>query len=968
MMIQIHQKSIPTAQLQHRLVQGESNIEKVVFFVPNVPNIDFSVLIFTIKLLAEDAGKIVIGELDMDPTENGILLSWDVSKKYTRYGGGTRLQIDGADATGNIVYRALSEKFCMRKELTGEDAVQDPEPDPEAGYVPPIESGDNGKYLRAMNGEAIWGEIDHPKEIFWVELDTSAMECSHSPTEILEAVNKGLLVMGHSVVGNLRYYCTGVDTTFAAFEYYSSTEEYAYGEACPEIMVIRYEVNPAKGLKYKSRRILSHKKLPNPFPLEFEGAVTGSYDGSAPKKIKIPEAKEYTLPAASETALGGVKAIPKTEEMTIPVGIDENGQLWIAPIYAPIEPGNTYNVTSILIGVESDNPSAVVAEGSPYRALLTVADGYEITKVIVTMGGVDITADVYADGTVNIPAVTGDVIVTASAVAPTDIMSHFKWLGATTHSPGTYVAWCPTGLIYDAERDVYAHFMLVQNAHYATPNACELWFNTIDPETLEHSEPVYVARTAEKLTGNLTSAGALGCCIKNGNYYMFADSEKGYYCSTDGGNTWTHEQYENGPDKCPWGCYVLDNGRMIMGSDTQNHKIYYSDDNGKNWTAVQSSNFNEPTFIDFGGGTVMAICRENMDADKNIQKPWMHVSNDYGETWTDAVAMETVGYMGNNSCNAYVHDNFVELFVGCRIPTGSPQYTDTLYQINQYVMDLSKGAVDGFEFVNTVYQYKNDDNPQGITTTFTGADDFSTPCIAIKDKAHSLLTFYAPTGQSVTHHFIAVGNIPVDEFEIPSLIPTSYTASQTFEGSADTTTITVCESYGIGTEGNYPSISSGYIKLDDIMDGGFAHVRLLSNGFGDASNKTWRYPPFVSVKDGKVLSASRWSALGKSPMPEGATTFNGMQAACTFDVLSKEEALDVYAFIKDDHWWSYLSGTWVRNDQAGIPISGLTWSSIGNSSELAGNYYEGLETYKTFSGGNGNFRKIKAIEYDKKSS
>lgn len=68
--------------------------------------------------------------------------------------------------------------------------------------------------------------------------------------------------------------------------------------------------------------------LPNPHALTFTGAVEGTYDGSAPLEIEVPEAKGYTLPVASETALGGVKASAKTEDMTQPVGIGEDGYLW----------------------------------------------------------------------------------------------------------------------------------------------------------------------------------------------------------------------------------------------------------------------------------------------------------------------------------------------------------------------------------------------------------------------------------------------------------------------------------------------------------------------------------------------------------------------------------------------------------------------------------------------------------------
>ena len=552
---------------------------------------------------------------------------------------------------------------------------------------------------------------------------------------------------------------------------------------------------------------------------------------------------------------------------------------------------------------------------------------------------------------------------------PTAIMSSFKYLGATTYSPGTYTAWCPTGLIYDETRDVYAHFMHVQNTHYVAPNVCELWFNTINPNTLEHSEPIYVDRTKESLETALTGGGALGCCVKNGIYYMFSNKNLGYYKSIDGGVNWTHETYETAPDtSTAWGCYVLSNGRMIMGSDDVKHKIFYSDDDGKNWITVQSSNFNEPTFIEFGNGVIMAICRENMDSDKNIQKPWMHVSNDYGETWTEANKMETVGYMGNNNCNAYVHDNYVELFVGCRIPTDSPQYTDTLYQINQYVMDINKGAVDEFEFVNTVYQYKNDDNPQGITTSLASADDFSTPCIAIKDKSHSLLTFYAPTGKNVTHHMVAVGNIPVDDFEIPKPMPSNFTASQSFTGNNEE--ITICQSKCEYDSNKYPKLNcdKNYLLVDDIQEGGYVHIRAIIGNYNG-----WEVPVLTNVKDMVVYSGNYGDALlPKTPLPTGVTTRQGVSACgLRMNWLHKQTLAngysDIYARFKNDAWWLFYEGSWIRNYtcETGaytIPEE-VTWLSPDNAMCMP-YHYGGMRSYKTVAlprtGGS-----VYIIEYDK---
>lgn len=59
------------------------------------------------------------------------------------------------------------------------------------------------------------------------------------------------------------------------------------------------------------------------------GAGTSDFDGSYNSLTDKPEV--YELPVASEEALGGVKAIPKTDEMTAQVGVDETGALWYKP-------------------------------------------------------------------------------------------------------------------------------------------------------------------------------------------------------------------------------------------------------------------------------------------------------------------------------------------------------------------------------------------------------------------------------------------------------------------------------------------------------------------------------------------------------------------------------------------------------------------------------------------------------------
>ncbi|MGN1345632.1 MAG: sialidase family protein, partial [Eubacteriales bacterium] len=428
--------------------------------------------------------------------------------------------------------------------------------------------------------------------------------------------------------------------------------------------------------------------------------------------------------------------------------------------------------------------------------------------------------------------------------------------------------------------------------------------------------------------------------------------------------TWKHMEYETAPDKNPWGCYVLSNGRMIMGSDAQNHKVYYSDDDGRNWTEVQSASFNEPTFIELEGGVVMAICRENMDSSKNIQKPWMHVSNDYGTTWSDAVRMETVGYMGNNNCNAYVHDGYVELFVGCRIPTNSPQYTDTLYQIDQYVMPTEKGAVDEFEFVHTVYQYKNDSNPQGIRTNLTSADDFSTPCIAIKNKSQALLMFYAPTGRNVTHHLIAIGNVPVDEFEIPKPMPQKFSASQVFTGNNEA--VTICDSAGVTYRNGYPVVgNNAYLLLNDIRNGGYLHVQTTHK----ADCNAWEIPILSNVRELAVLAGCGDTALPLTPMPSGAASplvGGNMRKSGTEWYPAGEEIVDLYAQLKEDAWWLFYEDSWIRNytSDDGIPIPADAAAAGWDNGYMVPYTVGGLTTYKAFTPARA-ADMIYVIEYDK---
>lgn len=86
---------------------------------------------------------------------------------------------------------------------------------------------------------------------------------------------------------------------------------------------------------------------------------------------------------------------------------------------SPESVGYANAVTYSLANVSASNTAATVENGRSYSTTLTASGGFVLGSVTVTMGGSDITAAAYdsSAGTVTIPEVTGDIVITASAIA-----------------------------------------------------------------------------------------------------------------------------------------------------------------------------------------------------------------------------------------------------------------------------------------------------------------------------------------------------------------------------------------------------------------------------------------------------------------------------------------------------------------------------------------------------------------------
>ena len=82
--------------------------------------------------------------------------------------------------------------------------------------------------------------------------------------------------------------------------------------------------------------------------------------------------------------------------------------------------GVIYSVTNNLDKCITSNSAVSAEEGTSYSAILTAADGFRLAQVTVTMGGVDVTAAVCAEGVITIPEITGDVVITATVTSTWD--------------------------------------------------------------------------------------------------------------------------------------------------------------------------------------------------------------------------------------------------------------------------------------------------------------------------------------------------------------------------------------------------------------------------------------------------------------------------------------------------------------------------------------------------------------------
>lgn len=80
----------------------------------------------------------------------------------------------------------------------------------------------------------------------------------------------------------------------------------------------------------------------------------------------------------------------------------------------PETPQVTYTITNNLSNATNSNKNTTINENSAYIGTITANSGYEISNVTVVMDGNDITSSVYINNRINIPSVTGNIVITVS--------------------------------------------------------------------------------------------------------------------------------------------------------------------------------------------------------------------------------------------------------------------------------------------------------------------------------------------------------------------------------------------------------------------------------------------------------------------------------------------------------------------------------------------------------------------------
>ena len=106
--------------------------------------------------------------------------------------------------------------------------------------------------------------------------------------------------------------------------------------------------------------------------------------------------------------------------------------------------GTSYKVTLNLANATSSNPASTVLIGDSYSTTITANSGYELESVTATMDGDPVSV---TDGVINIPSVTGPIVITATTTEAALYKNFAVPTDATGQSVWESGAWCNNSFI-----------------------------------------------------------------------------------------------------------------------------------------------------------------------------------------------------------------------------------------------------------------------------------------------------------------------------------------------------------------------------------------------------------------------------------------------------------------------------------------------------------------------------------------
>lgn len=143
-------------------------------------------------------------------------------------------------------------------------------------------------------------------------------------------------------------------------------------------------------------------------------------------------------------------------------------------------------------------PTANINPNDPYTGTLAVNAGYALDSIVVEMGGVDITSSAYSNGTITIPHVTGNVVVTVATsvyVDPTGLQYSL-----------------PAQLVFDGQTYVDTHYV------YNGTTSLTVFIEAESPQDMVTAQNMFgtMGDVQSRFCWSVPSRGLVPC-LNNGN-------------------------------------------------------------------------------------------------------------------------------------------------------------------------------------------------------------------------------------------------------------------------------------------------------------------------------------------------------------------------------------------------------------------------------------------------------------------